>query len=107
MRPDAPAGRFPAWSLAVTAMLAVQLSAASSVGLIEQVGAVGTAWLRLSAGTLLFLVIVRPPLRSLRRRDMPAVLALGVTTAVMTLAFLGAIERIPSGRQSPSSSSVR
>jgi len=97
MRHRAPAFRLPAWSLAVTAMLAVQLSAASSVGLIEQVGAAGTAWLRLSAGALLFLVIVRPPLRSLRRRDVPAVLALGVTTAVMTLAFLGAIERIPLG----------
>lgn len=35
----------PPWSLAVVAMLSVQLSAARSMGLIAEVGAAGTAWL--------------------------------------------------------------
>jgi inner membrane transporter RhtA len=90
-------GRVPAWSLAVTAMFAVQLASALSVGLIEQIGPAGAAWLRLSMGALLFLVITRPPLRSLRRADLPVLLGLGVATAGMTLAFLAAIERIPLG----------
>lgn len=85
----------PPWTLAVTAMFAVQFSAALSVGLIEQVGPAGTAWLRLSMGAILFLAISRPPLRSLRRSDLPALLGLGTATAIMTLAFLAAIQRIP------------
>lgn len=89
--------RVPAWSLAVVAMMAVQLGGALSVGLFPAVGAVGTAWLRLVAGGLILLVLVRP-----RRADVPhsavlPMLALGVATAVMAVAFLVAIERIPLG----------
>ena len=51
----------PPWGLAVAAMLSVQLSSALSVDLIAAVGPAGTAWLRLSVGTLLFLAIARPP----------------------------------------------
>lgn len=93
----AAATRLPSWTLAVAAMLPVQLSAALSVGLMDQVGSAGTAWLRLSIGAVLFLAITRPPLRSLRPRDLPALLGLGIATAVMTLAFLAAIQRIPLG----------
>jgi inner membrane transporter RhtA len=87
----------PAWTLAIAAMLPVQLSAALSVGLMDQVGSAGTAWLRLSIGAVLFLAITRPPLRSLRSKDLPVLLGLGVATAVMTLSFLAAIQRIPLG----------
>lgn len=87
----------PAWMLAVAAMFCVQLGSALSLPLIEQVGPAGTAWLRLSAGALIFLAVARPPLRSLDQRDIPALLALGVTTGVMTCLFLAAIERIPLG----------
>ena len=38
--------RVPAWTLAVTAMLSVQLGAALSVQLFPLVGAAGTAWLQ-------------------------------------------------------------
>ena len=85
------------WALAVGAMLSVQLGSALSVGLIEAVGPAGTAWLRLTAGGLLFLVIARPPLRSIRRADLPAILGLGVTTGLMTVTFLAALDRIPLG----------
>lgn len=87
----------PPWALAVTAMLSVQLGSALSVHLIGAVGAAGTAWLRLTAGALIILVLARPPLRQIRRRDAPALLGLGVTTGLITTCFLAAIERIPLG----------
>ena len=85
------------WSLAVAAMLSVQLSAAWSMGLIAEVGAAGTAWLRLTAGALIFLALARPPLRKVRRQDVPALLGLGVASGLMGVMFLAAIERIPLG----------
>jgi len=87
----------PPWGMAVTAMLSVQLGAALSVGLISTAGPAGTAWLRLSAGAVILLILARPPLRSLRRRDIPTLFTLGVTTGLLTTTFLGAIERIPLG----------
>lgn len=87
----------PPWALAVTAMLSVQLSSALAVGLIETVGPAGTAWLRLTIGALIFLVLVRPPLRSVRRPDVPVLVGLGVATGLVTVCFLAAIERIPLG----------
>ncbi len=87
----------PAWALAVAAMLSVQLGSALSVDLISATGAAGTAWLRLTIGAVIFIVIARPPLRSIRRHDLPGLLGLGVTTGVQTIAFLAAIERIPLG----------
>lgn len=89
--------RAPAWTLAVTAMTSVQLGSALSVGLIHQVGPAGTAWLRLTMGAVLFLIVARPSPRQVRRTDVPWLLGLGVATGVMTLAFLAAIERIPLG----------
>jgi inner membrane transporter RhtA len=93
----APRNTVPAWVLAVTAMLSVQLGSALSVDLVAAVGPAGGAWLRLSFGALIFLAIARPPLRSIRRADIPALLALGVTTGLVTIGFLAAIERIPLG----------
>lgn len=87
----------PPWTLAVGAMLSVQLGSALSVPLIDTVGAAGSAWLRLTAGALMFLVLVRPPLASVRREDVPALLGLGVTSGLVTIFFLAAIERIPLG----------
>jgi inner membrane transporter RhtA len=87
----------PPWGLAVAAMLSVQLGSALSVHLISTVGPAGAAWLRLSFGALVFLALARPPLRSIRRRDVPALLGLGVTTGLQNVAFLAAIERIPLG----------
>lgn len=87
----------PPWSLAITAMLSVQLGSALSVDLIATVGAAGTAWLRLTMGALILLALARPPLRSIRRRDVPALLGLGITTGLVTIGFLAAIERIPLG----------
>jgi inner membrane transporter RhtA len=87
----------PAWTLAVVAMFSVQLGSALSMPLIADVGPAGTAWLRLTAGAVIFLAIARPPLRQIKRADIPALIGLGVTTGLMTCTFLAAIERIPLG----------
>ena len=87
----------PPWVLAVTAMLSVQLGSALSVDVISTVGPAGTAWLRLTLGALVFVAIARPPVRDVRRHDLPTLVGLGVTTVLQTIAFLAAIERIPLG----------
>jgi len=58
------AGSVPPWTLAIGAMFSVQLGSALSVHLIATVGPGGIAWLRLTAGAVIFLVIARPPLGS-------------------------------------------
>jgi inner membrane transporter RhtA len=89
--------RVPAWSLAVAAMLSVQLGAAFSTNLFTSVGPGGTAWLRLTMGAAIFLAIKRPQLRGVPRHDLLIVLALGVATGLLTTAFLSAVDRIPLG----------
>ena len=78
-------------------MLAIQFANALSVPVIDQVGAAGTAWLRMSFGVVFLWMIARPALRSLRRKDIPALIVLGVVTGFMTTFFLAAVERIPLG----------
>ena len=87
----------PPWGLAVTAILSVQLGSALSVDLIETMGPAGTAWLRLSMGAIILLAIARPPVRSVRRGDALPLLGLGITTGLVTIGFLAAIEHIPLG----------
>lgn len=90
-------GRAPAWSLAVGAMLSVQVGGALAVGLFPAVGPVGTAWLRLVAGAVILVAIARPSRSDVPRDVVLPVLALGIATATMTVAFLVAIDRIPLG----------
>ena len=78
-------------------MLAVQLSNAFSVSVIDQVGPAGTAWLRMCFGSVFLWLIARPAIRSLTRRDLPALLVLGVVTGFMTTFFLAAVDRISLG----------
>lgn len=89
--------RAPAWSLAVVAMLCVQLGSALAVGLFPAVGPVGTAWLRLVAGGVILLLLFRPRRSDVPRTAVVPMLALGVATATMAVAFLVAIDRIPLG----------
>ena len=46
--------------MAIASMLCVQLGLAASVGLFDQLGAEGAAWLRLAWAGVLLLLIVRP-----------------------------------------------
>jgi inner membrane transporter RhtA len=87
----------PPWMLAVVAMLSIQVGSAVSVSLFPAVGTAGTAWLRLSLGAVILLIIVRPRWASVTRKNLPGLIGLGATTGVMTLAFLAALDRIPLG----------
>ncbi len=89
--------RVPAWSLAVTSIVVLQLGAALSPRLFDEVGPGGTAWLRLIFGGLMLVAIVRPRIRSYTARDLRAAGALGLATGVMTVAFMFALDRIHLG----------
>jgi inner membrane transporter RhtA len=86
--------------MALASMLCVQLGLAASVGVFDQVGPGGAAWLRLSWAGLLVLVLVRPRLRGLDRSTLLACAGLGVVTATLTLLFMAAVDRIPLGTAS-------
>ena len=84
----------------MASMLCVQLGLAASVGLIDVLGAEGTAWLRLAWAGVLLLVIVRPRFSQFSRPALRAGIALGVVTAGVTMLFMAAIERLPLGTAS-------
>ncbi len=87
-------------SMAVASMLCVQLGLAASVGLIDDIGSSGAAWLRLFWAGILLLVIVRPRLALYSREALVAGTALGVVTAGVTLLFMAAVSRLPLGTAS-------
>lgn len=97
MTETTPRATPPAWSMAVAAMLLIQVSNALSVTVIDAVGAAGTSWLRMCFGAVFLLLIVRPSLRTIRRADVPTLLMLGAVTGLMTTFFLAALDRIPLG----------
>lgn len=92
-----PLDRAPAWSLAVVAMLSVQVGAAISVSLFDEIGVAGTAWLRITFGAIGFILIARPRYWQWSWRDLRAPVLLGVVSAGMTLCFLAAINLLPLG----------
>ncbi|MHA3021900.1 EamA family transporter [Mycobacterium sp. BMJ-28] len=86
--------------MAIAAMCSVQLGAAIAVGLIDDIGAEGTAWLRLAWAGLLMLALVRPRRAAFTRSAFLTCLVLGVVTAGITLLFMLALARIPMGTAS-------
>lgn len=97
MNPTASADRLPPWTLAIAAMLLIQLSNAFSVAVIDQVGAAAATLLRLVFASVLLWLFARPALKSLRRQDLPLLLLLGVSTGLMMISFFASIDRIPLG----------
>lgn len=86
--------------MATGSMLSVQIGLALSLGLIQDIGAEGAAWLRLAWGGVLLLIIVRPRRSAFTRSTFLTSMALGVVTASVTLLFMAAISRIPLGTAS-------
>ncbi|MGW4948292.1 EamA family transporter [Actinoplanes sp. NPDC004185] len=86
--------------MALASMVLVQLGLAVSVGLLDQIGAEGAAWLRLAWAGVILLVLVRPRLRSFTRASLLNTIALGVVTAGVTMLFMAAIARLPLGTAS-------
>ena len=95
-RPPATAGA----TMAVAAMLCVQLGVAVSVGLFDDVGPEGAAGLRLAWAGVLLLVLVRPRPSTFSRRGLAAWVALGAVTAAMTMCFMASVARLPMGTAS-------
>jgi inner membrane transporter RhtA len=86
--------------MAVASMLCVQLGLAVSVGLIDQVGAEGAAWLRLVWAAALMLAVVRPRRADYSRTALRYGVALGVATAGVTMLFMAAVALLPLGTAS-------
>jgi inner membrane transporter RhtA len=86
--------------MAVASMLCVQLGLAASIGLIDEIGSSGAAWIRLFWAGVLLLVVVRPRPSAFSRETIRAGVALGVATAGVTLLFMAAVARLPLGTAS-------
>jgi inner membrane transporter RhtA len=86
--------------MASGSMLCVQVGLALSLGLIDQIGVEGAAWLRLAWAGMLLLIIVRPRPSAFSRTTFLTCVLLGVVTAAVTLLFMAAIARIPLGTAS-------
>ena len=87
-------------SMAVASMLTVQLGIATAVGLFDQVGPLGAAWLRLAWAGLIMLVVLRPRPSTFTRASFAASVALGIDTAGVTILFMEAVQRLPMGTAS-------
>jgi inner membrane transporter RhtA len=86
--------------MAMGSMLCVQLGLAVSVSLIDQIGAEGTAWLRLVWAGALMLVIGRPRRSDFTRSSFVSSVLLGIVIAGLTLLFMAAVARLPLGTAS-------
>lgn len=86
--------------MATAAMLSVQVGLALSLGLIEQIGVEGAAWIRLAWAGVILLVLVRPKPSAFTRSTFLTCVVLGVVTAGITLLFMASIARIPLGTAS-------
>ncbi len=87
-------------SMAVASMLCVQIGLAGAVGLIDDIGAEGAAWLRLAWAGVILLAVVRPRRADFPGRTLRACVLLGVVTGAVTLLFMAAIARLPLGTAS-------
>lgn len=97
---DPHAGARTGTYMALGSMLAVQLGIAAAVGLFDQVGPLGAAWLRLAWAGLIMLVVLRPRPSTFTRASFAASAALGIVTAGVTILFMEAVERLPMGTAS-------
>jgi inner membrane transporter RhtA len=89
--------KVPAPALAVTSMLSVQAGAALSTRQFAALTPAGSAWLRIAISAVILLAVTRPRLRSIGWPALRGILLLGTATAVMTLAYIEAVARIPLG----------
>ncbi len=86
--------------MAVASMLCVQLGLAAAIGLFDRIGPEGAAWLRLAWAGVIVVVLVRPRPRNFTRASLLSCVALGVTTAGVTMLFMAAVARLPLGTAS-------
>jgi inner membrane transporter RhtA len=92
-----PGTRASGIGLAVAAMVTIQLGAALSDPLFDEISPAGVVALRLALAALMLWPFARPRIRGRSREDLAAAGALGVCSGLLTLAFFEAISRIPLG----------
>ncbi|MBB3655889.1 inner membrane transporter RhtA [Rhizobium sp. BK650] len=83
--------------MCLMSMSSIQFGAALSSSAIATYGSAGASWLRLAFAAIILAIVVRPRMSSYSRTQWASALALGATTALMTMSFFSAIERIPLG----------
>lgn len=87
-------------AMTLASMTFVQLGLAASVGLVDELGVAGVAWLRLAWAGVLLLVLVRPRRSAFTRSSLGACVALGLATGATTILFMAAVARLPLGTAS-------
>ncbi|HEX3802769.1 MAG TPA: EamA family transporter [Solirubrobacteraceae bacterium] len=75
----------------------MQVGAAWATTIFHEVGASGACLLRLVSASVVMVLLTRPRLRTLSRRQWVAACALGLVLAAMNLSFYNSISRIPLG----------
>ena len=80
------AGRAPGVALAVASMTTIQLGAALSEPMLDEIGPAATVALRLALAALILWPFQRPRLRGRAREDLRAPVALGASSGLQTLA---------------------
>ncbi|MBB2992771.1 inner membrane transporter RhtA [Mycolicibacterium iranicum] len=83
--------------MAIAAQISLQLGMAVAVGLIDEIGSDGTAWLRLSLAGIILLVVVRPRPSAFTWRSFGMCLVLGAVSAAITLFFMASLDRLALG----------
>ncbi|EJC82124.1 putative permease, DMT superfamily [Rhizobium leguminosarum bv. trifolii WSM2297] len=83
--------------MCLMSMSSIQFGAALSSSAIATYGPAGASWLRLAFAAIILAVFVRPRILSYSKAQWTSALVLGTTTALMTISFFAAIERIPLG----------
>lgn len=84
-------------SYVVASCVSLQAGAALATTLFAALGPAGTGALRFGAAALVLLALIRPRVRRRARGFWPAVVALGIASAVTNFALYEAIARIPLG----------
>ncbi|GCE30503.1 threonine transporter RhtB [Dictyobacter alpinus] len=87
----------PPQIFALLAMVSVQMGASVGKSLFQVIGPLGTTFLRLGFAAIFFMLLWRPNIRQLTRKNVFLVVSFGIAIACMNSAFYIAIDRIPLG----------
>ncbi|MET0510622.1 MAG: EamA family transporter [Thermoleophilaceae bacterium] len=87
----------PPVALVVFAIASVQVGAALSKSLFDEIGPGGTVLVRVAAAALVLSLVWRPSIAGRSRRELGLILPFACVLAGMNLAFYAALERLPLG----------
>lgn len=85
------------WPLALIAIFCAQTGSVISKKIMSYIGPETTAWMRVTVGAIILLLVVRPKVRGITAQQWWLLTRLGFASAFMSLFFLAGIERIPLG----------